>query len=62
MKFGDDTVERRNRRKYQGDSILFDFQNANNVSAHTVSEGTLMLLGLLTVLLGRGHPNDSAHG
>jgi predicted ATPase len=65
--FGDDTVERQSRRKYQGDSILFDFQNADNVPAHAVSEGTLMLLGLLTVLLGRVRPNillmdDIEHG
>ena len=67
VKFGADTVERRSPRDYQGDSILFDFTNANNVSAHTVSEGTLMLLGLLTVLLGPAQPkilllDDIEHG
>ena len=67
VKFGEDTVERRSKRNYQGDSILFDFQNANNVSAHAVSEGTLMLLGLLTVLLGPAQPkillmDDIEHG
>jgi len=67
VKFGDETVERRSKRGYQGDSILFDFHNANNVLAHTVSEGTLMLLGLLTVLLGPSHPrillmDDIEHG
>ncbi len=67
VKFGKDTVERRSKRNYQGDSILFDFQNANNVSAHAVSEGTLMLLGLLTVLLGPAQPkillmDDVEHG
>jgi predicted ATPase len=60
-------VERRSKREYQGDAILFDFVNASNVSAHTVSEGTLMLLGLLTVLLGPAKPNillldDMEHG
>ena len=67
VKFGDDTVERRSSRAYQGDAMLFDFHNANNVSAHAVSEGTLMLLGLLTVLLGPNHPDvllldDIEHG
>jgi len=67
VRFGSETVERRSQREYQGDAILFDFQNANNVSAHTVSEGTLMLLGLLTVLLGPTHPDillldDIEHG
>ncbi|MFN0051405.1 MAG: AAA family ATPase [Planctomycetales bacterium] len=67
VRFGTDTVERQSKREFQGDSILFDFQNANNVSAHTVSEGTLMLLGLLTVLLGPSRPNvilldDIEHG
>jgi predicted ATPase len=67
VRIGDDTVVRRSPRDYQGDSILFDFQNANSVSASTVSEGTLMLLGLLTVLLGPNQPkillmDDIEHG
>ncbi|MBI1902973.1 MAG: AAA family ATPase [Planctomycetia bacterium] len=67
LRVGDESVERRTNRVYQGEAILFDFTNANNVSAHTVSEGTLMLLGLLTVLLGPTHPkillmDDIEHG
>lgn len=67
VRFGNESVERRTRRDFQGDAILFDFVNANNVAAHTVSEGTLMLLGLLTVLLGPSHPDillldDIEHG
>jgi len=67
VRFGDESVERRTRRDFQGDAILFDFVNANNVAAHAVSEGTLMLLGLLTVLLGPSHPDillldDIEHG
>lgn len=67
VRFGDDAVERRSRREFLGDMILFDFVNANNVSASTVSEGTLMLLGLLTVLLGPTKPeilllDDIEHG
>lgn len=67
VRFGDETVERRAKREFQGDAILFDFVNANNVSASAVSEGTLMLLGLLTVLLGPAKPgilllDDIEHG
>ncbi len=56
VKFGQDTVERRTRRPYQGELILLDFDHAENVSARTASEGTLMMLGLLTVLLGPTPP------
>jgi predicted ATPase len=56
VRFGDNSVERRIRRVYRGEATLFDFTGAENLSAHTVSEGTLMLLGLLTVLLGPSHP------
>ncbi len=59
--------ERRILRSYQGEAILFDFKNATDVSAHTVSSGTLLILGLLTVLLGPDHPkvllmDDIDHG
>jgi predicted ATPase len=67
VKFGTDTVERRTRRPYQGELILFDFDNAENVSARTASEGTMLMLGLLTVLLGPTRPrvlllDDIEHG
>lgn len=67
VRIGSDTVERLTKRDYQGDTILFDFQNADNVAAHAVSEGTLMLLGLLTVLRGPNRPSillmdDMEHG
>ena len=56
VRFGDDTVERTSVRPYQGEAMLFDFEHAANVAAHTVSEGTLLMLGLLTVLLGPARP------
>jgi predicted ATPase len=56
VQFGEETVERRPKRRYQGDSLLFDFQNASNLSASTISEGTMLLLGLLTTLLGPSKP------
>ncbi len=56
VRFGDDTVKRSVTRGYQGELILFDFEHAENVSARTASEGTILMLGLLTVLLGPGRP------
>ena len=37
--------------------ILFDFRGAANVPAHGASQGTLVLLALLTVLHGPGRPD-----
>ncbi len=67
VRFGDDTVKRSSRRSYQGELILFDFEHAENVSARTASEGTMLMLGLLTVLLGPTRPqilllDDIEHG
>ena len=67
VRFGNDTVTRSSRRPYQGELILFDFEHAENVSARTASEGTMLMLGLLTVLLGPGRPrllllDDIEHG
>ena len=67
VRFGNDTVKRSSRRPYQGESILFDFEHAENVSARTASEGTMLMLGLLTVLLGPTRPqilllDDIEHG
>ncbi len=67
IRLGEDTLERVRSRKYQGEVLLFDFNNANNIAAHTVSEGTILLLGLLTILLGPTQPkilllDDIEHG
>jgi predicted ATPase len=67
VRFGRDTVQRRMQRPYQGESILFDFDHAQNVSARTASEGTMLMLGLLTILLGPVRPrilllDDIEHG
>jgi len=56
VRFGNDTVKRSSRRPYQGELILFDFEHAENISARTASEGTILMLGLLTVLLGPIRP------
>jgi predicted ATPase len=67
VRFGRDAVKRRSQRPYQGELILFDFEHAENISARTASEGTMLMLGLLTVLLGPSHPkvlllDDIDHG
>jgi predicted ATPase len=67
VRFGHDTVERSSRRPYQGEMILLDFENAEDISARTASEGTMLMLGLLTVLLGPVRPrilllDDIEHG
>ena len=67
VRFGKDTVKRSSRRPYQGELILFDFEHTENVSARTASEGTMLMLGLLTVLLGPIRPrilllDDIEHG
>ncbi len=49
-------VERRTNRVYNGEAIIVDFANAEGIPAHAVSEGTLIMLGLLTVLVGPSHP------
>jgi predicted ATPase len=67
VRFGNDTVKRSSRRPFQGELILFDFEHAENISARTASEGTMLMLGLLTVLLGPIRPrilllDDIDHG
>ena len=67
VRFGNDTIKRSSRRPYQGELILFDFEHAEDVSARTASEGTMLMLGLVTVLLGPSRPrilllDDIEHG
>lgn len=57
IKIDNESVPRHYMRVYQGEALLFDFANAQNISASAVSEGTLLLLGLLTVLQGPVRPN-----
>lgn len=47
---------RRGKRYYWGNSIEFDMGGAPGIAAHMVSEGTLLVLGLLTVLMGPKPP------
>ncbi len=43
--------ERPVRREVIGDELLFDFRHATGIAASHASEGTLLVLGLITVLL-----------
>jgi energy-coupling factor transporter ATP-binding protein EcfA2 len=47
---GADRFTRRVQREYWADTLVFDVAGANGVPAHMMSEGTLLVLGLLTVL------------
>ncbi|MGL4420141.1 MAG: AAA family ATPase [Gemmataceae bacterium] len=67
IRIGPDTIERRSRRNFQGELILLDFEHAANVSARAASEGTMLILGLLAVVLGPTRPSvllmdDIEHG
>ncbi|NQT37577.1 MAG: AAA family ATPase [Planctomycetes bacterium] len=50
------TFTHRVDREYWGNSIEFDMQGAPRIPVHLVSEGTLFVLGVLTVLMGPGRP------
>jgi energy-coupling factor transporter ATP-binding protein EcfA2 len=50
------SVSREVRRVYTGHGLLFDFQRARGVIAAHASEGTLLTVGLLTVLFGPNPP------
>jgi predicted ATPase len=67
VRFGEEAFQRQTRRRYLGEAMLFDFEHAENLDARTLSEGSLLLLGLLTVLLGPDRPrivllDDIEHG
>jgi predicted ATPase len=51
-----ETIPRTLRKSYPGDAILFDFDNATGIHARMVSEGTLILFGLLTQILSPDRP------
>lgn len=67
VRFGEESISREVSREYQGEALLFDFDNADSVPARNASDGTLMLLAFVTVLLGPGRPHvllvdDIEHG
>ena len=67
VQFGARAVENRRTRSFNGEMVLLDFEHAENVPALAASEGTMLVLGLLTVLLGPARPrvvliDDLEHG
>ncbi len=52
----DKTVTTRVPRTVIGESLVFDFINRKNVTAFNVSEGTMLVIGLLTLLHGPSRP------
>lgn len=44
-------------REVIGDELVFDTTSAKDVPAHAMSEGTLLVLGLLTLIIGPNSPN-----
>lgn len=64
---GEESVQRRVRREYMGDALVFDMVGAPSLPAHLVSEGTILVLGMLTILMGPTRPklvllDDIDHG
>ena len=51
-----DRLTRRIKREYIGDEVVLDFEGAPDIPAHLASEGTILVLGLLTTLLGPARP------
>ena len=67
VQFGSRAVEDRRARTFNGEMLVLDFEHAEDIPARVASEGTMMVLGLLTVLLGPARPrvvliDDLEHG
>jgi len=56
IKVDDKTFTHRAEREYWGNSIEFDMEGAPHIPAEMVSEGTLLVLGLLTAIMGPERP------
>jgi AAA domain, putative AbiEii toxin, Type IV TA system len=61
------SLTRRLNKEYMGDEVVLDFQGASDIPANLASEGTILVLGLLTALLGSVRPklvllDDLDHG
>jgi hypothetical protein len=52
-----EVLHRSNPNPVVGSKLYFDFQGAKNVPAHHASQGTLVVLALLTVLYGHDRPD-----
>jgi predicted ATPase len=50
IRIGDQAITRTIPREYLADTLVFDFENRSDIPGTNVSEGTMLALGLLTVL------------
>jgi predicted ATPase len=62
-----DRLTRRIQRDYIADEVVLDFEGASDIPAHLASEGTILVLGLLAVMMGPVRPklvliDDLDHG
>ncbi len=57
IKIDDEVVRRDKEREVMGHELVFDMTGAREVPAHSVSEGTLLALALLTLLWSPDCPN-----
>jgi predicted ATPase len=67
VKIDNDQLVRQVRKEYMADTLIFDFHGVPGIPASGVSEGTLIVLGLLTVIMGASRPqliflDDLEHG
>jgi predicted ATP-dependent endonuclease of OLD family len=56
LRIDEDAIARTIHRTYSGHRLLFDLNGAANISSQGASEGTLLVLGLLTVLFSNPRP------
>jgi predicted ATPase len=62
-----ESLKRHVNREYIGDELIIDFQGAPDVPARLASEGTILVVGLLAILMGAARPrlvliDDLDHG
>ncbi len=56
VRVGDEMLPHRSNVDYLGDAMVFDFDYAKGIPASSVSDGTILVLGLLAVLHGPSQP------
>jgi predicted ATPase len=57
IKINEQNISVDDPREFIGQELFFDLKGASSIPAHALSEGTLLTLGLLTVLVGPNCPN-----
>ncbi len=56
IRIRDEAITTKVPREYPADTLVFDFENRSDIPATNVSEGTMLALGLLTVLHSSARP------